>query len=137
MQKLILDTNVIVSALITDALPARILYDIVLAEKVQLCLSDAVFAEYVEVLGRAKFSKFLHFHAKAAIVLSRVREIATFYETTIPVATLNDASDTKFLELVAASSADYLITGNTADFPFATFEAVSIVTPSEYWDNYR
>lgn len=39
MQKIILDTNVIVSALISDSFPARILYDLVLSSKVQLFLS--------------------------------------------------------------------------------------------------
>jgi putative PIN family toxin of toxin-antitoxin system len=52
MQKLILDTNVIVSALISNAIPSKILYELVLTEKVKICLSEEVFAEYVEVLSR-------------------------------------------------------------------------------------
>jgi putative PIN family toxin of toxin-antitoxin system len=137
MQKLILDTNVIVSALLTNALPAMIVYDVVLTETVELCLSDAIFAEYVEVVRREKFGKFPHFKAKAAIVLNRLQEIATFHTTPVAVEVLKDKSDNKFLELAVASSANYLITGNTADFPFTKYGSVTIVTPREYWDNHQ
>ena len=52
MQKIILDTNVIVSALISNAVPTKILYDIVFKQLVEPCLSTEIFEEYVEVLGR-------------------------------------------------------------------------------------
>ncbi|CAN5838084.1 hypothetical protein BH24BAC1_BH24BAC1_22280 [soil metagenome] len=57
MKKLILDTNVIVSALISNSIPTIILYELVLTKKVETSLSDEIFEEYIEVLGRDKFSK--------------------------------------------------------------------------------
>ena len=57
MQKLILDTNVIVSALISKSIPTKILYELVLTSKVETCLSDEIFAEYIEVMNREKFTK--------------------------------------------------------------------------------
>ena len=56
--RLILDTNVLVSALIQRNYPYFII-DLVLADNtLQLCISDQLFAEYIEVLNREKFSKF-------------------------------------------------------------------------------
>lgn len=55
MQKLILDTNVIVSALISNSIPTKILYELVLTKRVEVCLSEEIFAEYIEVLNRDKF----------------------------------------------------------------------------------
>ena len=136
MQKLILDTNVIVSALISSSIPSKILYELVLTEKVEICLSDEVLAEYVEVLNREKFSKFANFKSKAEVVLNRLREIATFYQTDRKTEVLTDTSDNKFLELAAVSNADYLTTGNTLDFTITEFEYTKILTPREYWDNY-
>jgi putative PIN family toxin of toxin-antitoxin system len=136
MQKLILDTNVIVSALISSSIPTKILYELVLTEKVEICLSEAVLVEYVEVLNREKFSKFAHFKTKAEVVLNRLREIATFYQTDRKIEVLTDTSDNKFLELAAVSAADYLTTGNTLDFTITEFEYTKILTPREYWDNY-
>ncbi|MCU0426538.1 MAG: putative toxin-antitoxin system toxin component, PIN family [Candidatus Kapabacteria bacterium] len=136
MQKLILDTNVLVSALIASSIPAKILYEVVLTRKVETCLSDEVFAEYVEVLNRDKFATFTNFKIRAEVVLNKLREISTFYQTDRNVEVLADTSDNKFLELAAISSADYLTTGNTLDFTITEFEYTRILTPREYWDNY-
>ncbi|WP_081413785.1 putative toxin-antitoxin system toxin component, PIN family [Eisenibacter elegans] len=136
MQKLILDTNVIVSALISSSIPSKILYELVLTEKVEICLSEEVLVEYLEVLNREKFSKFTNFKTKAEVVLNRLREIATFYQTDRKIEVLTDTSDNKFLELAAVSAADYLTTGNTLDFTITEFEYTKILTPREYWDNY-
>ena len=136
MQKLILDTNIIVSALISNSIPTKILYEIVLTQKVQTCLSEEVFAEYVEVMNREKFVKYTNFKTKADIVLNKLREISKFYKTDRKIDILTDTSDNKFLELAAVSSADYLITGNTLDFDITEFEYTRILTPREYWDNF-
>lgn len=136
MQKLILDTNVIVSALISSSIPTKILYELVLTKKVDACLSEEVFAEYVEVLNRDKFANFVNFKTKAEVVLNKMREISSFYRINTKVEVLTDTSDNKFLELAAVSSADYLVTGNTLDFTITKFEYTRIVTPREYWDDY-
>jgi uncharacterized protein len=136
MQKLILDTDVLVSALIASSIPTRILYELVLTQKVETCLFEEVFAEYVAVLNRDNFSKFTNFKTKAEVVLNKLREISTFYRTDRKIEILTDTSDNKFLELAAVSSADYLTTGNTLDFTITEFEYTRILTPREYWDNY-
>ncbi|MDF7820244.1 putative toxin-antitoxin system toxin component, PIN family [Runella sp. MFBS21] len=136
MQKLILDTNVIVSALISNSIPTKILYELVLTKKVETCLSEEVFAEYIEVLNRDKFSKFTNFKTKAEVVLNKLREISIFYKTNRKIEVLSDTSDNKFLELAAVSAADYLTTGNTLDFTITEFEYTRILTPREYWENY-
>ena len=137
MQKLILDTNVIVSALISSSIPTMILYDLVLTKKVYTCLSDEIFAEYVEVMNREKFTRFINFKTKADVVLNKLSEISTFYKTDRYIEVLTDTSDNKFLELAAVSSADYLITGNTLDFQIKEFEYTRILTPREYWDSFK
>ncbi len=137
MQKVILDTNVIVSALISNAAPTYILYELALPQKFETCLSEAIFEEYIAVLARDKFSRFVNFKTKADIVLTKLREIATFYETDRVITILSDASDNKFLELAAVSAADYLITGNTSDFTSTEFEYTKILTPRDYWDSYQ
>ena len=134
MQKLILDTNIIVSALIKNSIPTKILYELVLTQKVKTCLSDQILAEYVEVMNREKFTKYTNFKTKSDIVLNKLREISEFYKTDRKIKILSDTSDNKFLELAAVSSADYLVTGNTLDFLITEFEYTKILTPREYWD---
>ena len=137
MQKIILDTNVIVSALISNSAPTRILYDVVLQLLAKPCISPEILEEYEEVLGRAKFDRFVNFRWRAEIILFKMKEISAIYHPTKKVEILTDASDNKFLELAAASSADFLIIGNILDFTISHFESTQIVTPREYWDNHR
>jgi hypothetical protein len=41
------------------------------------------------------------------------------------------------LELVKISNADFIITGNTNDFKMKSFFNTRIVTPREYWEEYK
>jgi len=108
-----------------------------LTREVEHCLSEEIFAEYIDVLNRDKFSRFHNFKFKAEIVLNKLREISTFYKTDRKIEVLTDESDNKFLEVAVISYADYLITGNTLDFTMKEFEHTKILTPREYWEEYN
>ena len=43
-----------------------------------------------------------------------------------------DDPDNRFLDCALTAKADFLITGNTKDFPFAEFKGTQIVTPAEF-----
>jgi len=57
MLKIVIDTNVIVSALIGSNYPREILYNLVFEKKVLVCTSTDVFKEYIEVLKQRKIQK--------------------------------------------------------------------------------
>ena len=65
MQRVILDTNVIVSALISNSYPTKILHEIIFERKVVLCLSNEIIKEYINVLNRPKFERFHNFKNNA------------------------------------------------------------------------
>lgn len=134
MQKIVIDTNVIVSALISEGIPSSIIYELVFENKVLICISDSVLEEYTEVVNRKKFTKYKNFKIEAEIVISRIEEIALKFSPNIELSVITDEKDNKFLELSVYAKADYLITGNTNDFKLGQYEDVKIVTPREYWD---
>lgn len=137
MQKIILDTNVIVSALLSNGIPSQIINELVLERKVLVCISEEVLEEYFEVLARPKFSKIRSFKAKADLVLTVIDDIAEKYSPNVKIDLIKDVSDNKFLELALASQADYIITGNTSDFTMERFEKTVVTTPRQYWDGFR
>lgn len=137
MQKIILDTNVIVSSMLSRGLPYQIIEELVFDKKVRVCLSDEVLDEYFDVLSRPKFTKIRGFKSKADLVLTVLDEIAEKYSPNIKVDVIKDQDDNKFLELALVSKADTIITGNTADFTMAEFEGTKIMTPREYWEYYH
>ena len=57
MQRIVIDTNVIVSSLIQRGYPNSIINDLFIEQKFQLCISEKLLFEYYAVLERPKFSK--------------------------------------------------------------------------------
>ncbi|MDO8367602.1 MAG: putative toxin-antitoxin system toxin component, PIN family [Saprospiraceae bacterium] len=137
MQSIILDTNVVVSALISKTSPpSRIIDELVLNRRIELFISEETFAEYIEVLGPEKFARFLDFKARAEILLNRLHEISRKYAPEIRLDIILDEEDNRFLELALIAQPDFLITGNTNDFTMQTIGRTQIVTPREFCDFY-
>ena len=136
MQKLVIDTNVFISALIQRSYPYLIVTEIFSNRKLQLCISDAVFEEYADVLRREKFSRFPDFVVKAQLLLTKIEKKAVRYLPEKKVAIIKDAADNKFLELSDSSNAEFLITGNTTDFSMRAYKGTRIVTPKEFWEEH-
>ena len=134
MQKVILDTNIVVSALIQKNYPHYIVFDYVLNGQVQLCLSEALLGEYHEVLSRSKFARIANFASNAEIVLNRFAKIALFYEPKIRLNIIKDKSDNKLLELADESCADFLIRGNSVDFTITFYKHTQILSPRSFWE---
>ena len=69
MIRIVLDTNVIISALLKeDSAPALIL-SLVLDGHVQLCMTEEIFAEYTGVLLREKFKSLDQASVKKALAI--------------------------------------------------------------------
>jgi len=134
VQKIILDTNIIVSALIQKSYPHYIVYEYVFEEQVQLCLSNALWDEYCDVLAREKFSKIPSFKSNSDIVLNRLMKTAMFYEPKARLNIIKDGDDNKLLELADESNADFLITGNHLDFHITHYNNTQILSPRDFWE---
>ena len=137
MQKVIVDTNVLVSALIQRSYPYLIINELFIERKIELCLSIEILQEYYHVLNRKKFSKYPDFLLKAETLLADIETKATNFNPKIKVKIIKDHDDNKFLELAGESKANFLITGNTNDFTMASYKRTKIVSPKEYWDRFR
>jgi len=137
MQRIIIDTNVLVSALIQRNYPYFIVYNYVFENLVEVCISKELFEEYLEVLNRPKFSKYPDFTSKAELVLAQIEAKSSKFQPTQQVNIIQDDADNRLLELALASKADFIITGNTNDFTMSHFQGTKIVSPKEYWDFFK
>ncbi|WP_395052292.1 putative toxin-antitoxin system toxin component, PIN family [Flavobacterium sp.] len=61
MQRIVIDTNVIISSLIQNSYPYTIVNELFIDDKIEMCVSDELLAEYYEVLRRKKFARFHDF----------------------------------------------------------------------------
>lgn len=136
MQRIVVDTNVLVSSLLGKSFPYRIIKDLVFLGKVHLYYSAEIFKEYELVLSHPKFRKIKNFHAEGIDLLYDLRKIAFSQNPTIHLDLLIDKDDNKFLELASECSADFLITGNSKHFPFGKFGQSIIISPRDYWNEF-
>jgi hypothetical protein len=72
MQKIVIDTNVIVSSLIQRSYPFKIVYELLLDNKFDICVSEELMSEYYEVLNRPKFSRFPDFYQRQKFYLQKL-----------------------------------------------------------------
>lgn len=137
MQKIVIDTNVVVSSLIQKSYPYRIMNELFIEDKFQLCISDDLMTEYYDVLSRSKFARFHDFFIRAEALLVDIERKAKRFYPAIALDIISDDADNRVLELADASLADFIITGNTTDFTFSSYKQTRIVTPREYWENHQ
>jgi putative PIN family toxin of toxin-antitoxin system len=112
--RLVIDTNIVISAALKpDGLQRTVLL-LAITKPARLYVSDAIVAEYREVLARPelKIRKGLR---QQLLQLIRSRAHSVVPTRTLQVA--KDPDDNKFLECVDAACADYLVTGNQRHFP--------------------
>jgi uncharacterized protein len=127
----VLDTNVLVSGLLSAKGPPGRLIDAILARKLAIAFDDRILCEYREVLTRPRFS-------------FKASDVAAFWEilpfqrhlVAMPIEGLkaSDDSDTKFLEVAAATESKILVTGNEKHYPEKTRGEVRILSPREAFE---
>ena len=131
--KIVLDTNVLVSGLLSPfSSPADILR-LVLSNQLQLCVDARILTEYLEVLHRPKFQ---FDRGRVEILMDYIHKIAVLVNSTPHANTMSDPDDIPFLEVAVSGGAEYLVTGNIRHFP-AKYGNVQIITPAELMDRYR
>ncbi len=128
MTKVVIDTNVLVSAILTpQGNEARVL-DLIAAGKLTWCLSEPVLAEYRRVLLRKLGFNPLHVQWSFDLAKEGQLVVATEVLTESPHET-----DNRFYECAAAAQADYIVTGNTRHFK-KPYKNTRIVTARQLLD---
>lgn len=107
--KIIVDTNILVSAIICDNIPEKVILWMISQPIIEWIASDEIMQEYQGVLQRKKFKLSDETIEKWLRLLNK--EI-TVIESEIKIDFPRDRKDAKFLECAIASGADILITGD-------------------------
>ena len=106
--RVVLDTNVIVSGLNFPG-NERLVLELALRGRFQLCLSPLILEEVAGVLGR----KFDWAEERSAQAVRALGDAATIVEPgRLPEAIEGGHADNRILECAVAAAADYLVTGD-------------------------
>ena len=130
--RLVLDTNVVASALLWNGTPAQLL-DAAQVGDLELFTRRVLLAELTRILQRPKFANAIAASGLALdeLVLGYI-ELSTFVTPTpIPPTVLADPDDDQVLACAVAAAADLIVSGNRHLLSLHTFEGRPIVSPAE------
>lgn len=129
--RVVLDTNVVASALLWDGAPRQLLR-VGRRKDVQFVTSAALLAELTDILSRSKFEK------KIAASLLSVDQLVDLYSELvalvrpIPVPRIApDPDDDVVIGTALAAKADFIVTGDRALLTLAEYEGGRIISVSE------
>ena len=131
MTRVVLDTNVIVSALISPFGNEAQVLGAVLSGRVAPCMTREILAEYMEVLARPKFG-FSKPQIESLTEMLRARGLRCkpgIIEVASP-----DPADMPFIVCAMASNAEFLVTGNKRHFPESFYGRARVVSAREMLD---
>lgn len=131
--KIVLDSNVLISAFLWGGKPKTIL-DRVFDGKDQLFISKEILDEIFDVLSREKF------RLRKIIISSFLHEIEEISELIFPsdriLEVLRDVDDHKILECALEADADFIVTGDKDLLILKTFRNTGILLASEFLELY-
>jgi putative PIN family toxin of toxin-antitoxin system len=128
---LVVDTNVLVSALLWPGIPTRLIERAVEGEA-ELFTSRALLDELREVLRRPKFARYVEATGLSASELTehyhRLAHMITARRLLSPIC--RDADDDAVLACAAAANADAIVTGDADLLILRVFRDIPILKPA-------
>ena len=120
--RLVLDTNVVASALLWDGAPRRLL-EAARAQRIELFTSTPLLAELTDILGRRKFEK------KVAASQLSIDQLVEGYAQL--AALVPDPDDDVVIGTALAANAEFIVTGDRTLRSLTEYQNVKIVRVSE------
>ncbi|MEX2498733.1 MAG: putative toxin-antitoxin system toxin component, PIN family [Wenzhouxiangellaceae bacterium] len=130
--RVVLDTNVVISALLWRSTPYRLLEAIRRHESVTLYSSPVLLEELADVIARPALSRRLAAIGKTAreILADYLEAIELIEPVTVP-RIARDPDDDHVLACALAATAELTVSGDQDLLEIADYEGTSIVTPAE------
>jgi putative PIN family toxin of toxin-antitoxin system len=128
MIRAVIDTNVLVSALISPSGNEALLLLAVKQGLVRPCFSHAVLKEYSEVLARPRFA---FSPAEITALIDLLRRQGDLLHPAPLSGISPDPKDDEFIACALTTQADFVVTGNKKDFPKNQLGATQVVSAGE------
>jgi len=135
MMLVVLDTNVIVSGILNaTGNPGKIL-DLILNNQIQIAYDDRIINEYAAVLARSEFQLS---PAKVNPIITFLELTGRFIEKPEPcvIDHFPDEKDLPFVEVLIASQAQAIVTGNSRHFQALIDHGWLVLTPTQFIEKY-
>lgn len=134
--RIVLDTNVVTSALLWRGIPYQLLQAIRLRSNLKLYSSAALLEELADVLTRRSLSKQLAAVGKQAadVLLDYTLAVQIIEAAPLSAPVCRDPDDDDVLALALAAQADWIVSGDQDLLVLGHFEAIPILTARQALD---
>jgi uncharacterized protein len=112
--RIVLDTNVLVSALISTRTPPALVYDAWDQGLFELATSPFQLGEFARVITYPKLQRFIKPH-QAEVMVRTLSSKAVIYTSIPEINASSDPDDNQIIGIAVAMQASYLVTGDKAD----------------------
>lgn len=132
--RIVLDTNVVLSALLWRGTPHHLLTAIGQRSSIQLCCSTALLEELADVLTRPSATKRLALVGRAAreVLADYVEAIELVEPVSVPRVVRGDVDDDQVIAAAVAARADLIVSGDRKHLlPLGRHQAIDIVDAAE------
>lgn len=135
--KIVVDTNVFVSALLWGGIPAC-LFRLARISEIRICASEAILAELEKTLNKPKILvKCQSLGFRVSDLMNATRELVEVYSVSaINIPSLRDIDDNIIIATAIASQADIIITGDRDLLVFQEYQNLSILTVRDFLEEY-
>ena len=127
--RVVLDTNVLLSALLFGGNPREILNRTIRGD-LKLCISEAILSELGAVLQRPKFGFAAALVNQISMELSSISELANPREKIRLIEA--DEADNHVLECAVEAHAEYIISGDAHLLELTEFRSIQVVSPQQF-----
>lgn len=132
--RIVLDTNVLVSGLLSPFGPPGDILRLITTGTVRVCYDARILGEYSQVLRRPAFA---FSPAQVDAVLAQLEADGDLVTAQPLRERLPDPDDEVFLAVALAGHADRLVTGNLRHYPVSRRHGVQVVSPRAFLEVYR
>ena len=132
--RIVLDTNVALSALLWRGTPHHLLASIAQRSSIQLCSSTALLEELADVLTRPSAAKRLALIDKtaSAVLADYVDAIELVEPVTVPRVVVGDVDDDQVIAAAVAARAILIVSGDRKHLlPLGSHQGIDIVEAAE------
>ena len=132
--RVVLDTNVLVSGLISPNGPPADILRLLETRPIVPCFNEVLLNEYRKVLARPRFELRAD---RVTRLLQRFEAVGELIVAEPVSGEFPDPKDAPFLEVALSAHADFLVTGNLRHFPARLRQGVAVVSPREFIEALR
>ncbi len=127
--KIVIDTNILVASLFGDT--SKKIIELWLSGEIQLCISEPITGEYLEILRRFTF-KDKEMIARIKVALER-KDNACFIQRPKEKEWIHeDPEDNKFIACALALNADYVISTDSHLLKEPDWDGIRVIRPHEF-----